>query len=99
MKDIKINSKLKVSATAKHDCFVTEREFLLTSIHTRKPIKKGEVIELPVYRVLEFTSKLLITVLGKMDVMFVNGEMYLTTFEKDFDFIIEKVKPLKAIAV
>jgi hypothetical protein len=34
-----------------------------------------------------------------MDVMFVNGEMYLTTFEKDFDFIIEKVKPLKAIAV
>lgn len=99
MKDIKINRRLKVTATAKRDCSVTEREFLQTSVYTRKPIKKGEVIQLPVYKVIEFTTKSLIDVLGKMDVTFVNGENYLTTFEKDFDFIVEKVKPSKVIPV
>jgi hypothetical protein len=75
-----------MKAIAKHDCFVTKTLSLSATDLNRIEVKKGEVIDFPIYGDEEL-SKMYADVLGERQVVFQNGGILLPTYSKDFDYI------------
>ena len=76
-----------MKAIAKHDCPVRLTTSLEILSFNRMIVKKGQVIELPVYKDEKITSKLITDVLGNRTVVFQDGIMLIPTYSKDFEYV------------
>lgn len=75
-----------MKAIAKHDCEVTLTTSLNSISLNRMSVKKGQTIELPVYKDEEIKSEKISSILGKRSVVFQDSIVLIPTYSNDFDY-------------
>ena len=75
-----------MKAIAKHDCEVTLTTSLDSISLNRMAVKKGQEINLPVYKDEEIKSEQVAEIIGKRSVVFQDSIVLIPTYSKDFDY-------------
>jgi len=75
-----------MKAIAKRDCQVTLTTSLDSISLNRMDVKKGQEINLPVYKDEEIKSKRVSEILGNRSVVFQDSIVLIPTYSNDFDY-------------
>lgn len=76
-----------MKAIAKHDCQVTLTTSLDSISLNRMDVKKGQTIELSVYKDEEIKSEQVSAILGRRSVVFQDSIVLIPTYSKDFEYV------------